>query len=65
MSFFSSTDSGITINRFVKITYLDVMDDTKKPNRFSQDLQLTDMELPVAMLNAILCRSYGTHPSYK
>ena len=33
MSFFATTDTGITINRF------------------SQDLQLIDMELPVAALN--------------
>ncbi|KAK2813402.1 hypothetical protein FQN50_000718 [Emmonsiellopsis sp. PD_5] len=41
MSFFSSTDTGVTLNRF------------------SQDLQLIDMELPVAALNTcaafILC----------
>lgn len=33
MSFFTNTDSGITMNRF------------------SQDLQLIDMELPIAALN--------------
>lgn len=33
MSFFSTTDTGVTINRF------------------SQDLMLIDMELPVAALN--------------
>lgn len=34
-SFFASTDTGVTLNRF------------------SQDLQLIDMELPVAALNTI------------
>jgi hypothetical protein len=33
MSFFTNTDSGVTMNRF------------------SQDLQLIDMELPIAALN--------------
>lgn len=38
MSFFSTTDTGITINRF------------------SQDLQLIDMDLPLAALNTFASR---------
>lgn len=39
MSFFASTDSGVTMNRF------------------SQDLQLIDMELPIAALNTFASKS--------
>lgn len=39
MSFFTKTDSGVTMNRF------------------SQDLQLIDMELPIAALNTFASRS--------
>lgn len=40
MSFFSSTDTGITTNRF------------------SQDLELIDMELPVALIRTMLSKSF-------
>jgi hypothetical protein len=39
MSFFSTTDTGVTLNRF------------------SQDLQLIDMELPVSALNTFASKS--------
>lgn len=39
MSFFSTVDSGVTLNRF------------------SQDLMLIDMELPVAALNTFASKS--------
>jgi ATP-binding cassette subfamily C (CFTR/MRP) protein 1 len=39
MSFFSTTDTGVTLNRF------------------SQDLMLIDMELPVAALNTFASKS--------
>jgi ATP-binding cassette, subfamily C (CFTR/MRP), member 1 len=40
MSFFSSTDIGVTLNRF------------------SQDLQLIDMDLPLAALNTFARKFY-------
>jgi hypothetical protein len=39
MSFFATTDTGVTLNRF------------------SQDLMLIDMELPVAALNTFASKS--------
>lgn len=46
MSFFATTDTGVTLNRF------------------SQDLQLIDMELPVAALNTFASQSQqlASHP---
>jgi ATP-binding cassette subfamily C (CFTR/MRP) protein 1 len=41
MSFFASTDTGVTLNRF------------------SQDLMLIDMELPVSALNTFASKSFG------
>ena len=43
MSFFSSTDTGTTINRF------------------SQDLMLIDMELPLTALNTVASMSSAFH----
>ncbi len=45
MSFFATTDTGITLNRF------------------SQDLQLIDMELPVAALNTF-ASMFPSPPSF-
>lgn len=45
MTFFSTTDTGVTLNRF------------------SQDLQLIDMELPVAALNTFASESGPDFPS--
>jgi hypothetical protein len=53
MSFFSNTDTGVTVNRF------------------SQDLMLIDMELPLAALNTFAGTSHSlllyfpTTPPYR
>jgi hypothetical protein len=47
MSFFSTTDTGVTVNRF------------------SQDLMLIDMELPIAALNTFASKPVFTLCHFK
>jgi ATP-binding cassette subfamily C (CFTR/MRP) protein 1 len=46
MSFFSTTDTGVTLNRF------------------SQDLMLIDMELPITALNTFASECFYWKPVY-
>jgi hypothetical protein len=46
MSFFSTTDTGVTLNRF------------------SQDLMLIDMELPITALNTFASKSFVIENRY-
>jgi hypothetical protein len=62
MSLFTLVDHGVTVNRYWQIWPSAV---TSKANiffRFSQDLQLIDMELPASAIGVAVgkCNSFGT-----
>lgn len=63
-SFFQKVDAGLTTNRYVSAIKVG-SGDILRLHRFSQDLEIIDMDLPVDAINTSMCKFASFYSTVK